>query len=119
MSDTDPLDAGVPLLESPSPSRSPSPANGTKRKRTDDATAEPAPLSKRAAKRSKRTKKPKDITDDALDLEAGVNHAVAHMDSQLLADHLAQRTARFQPDLSLMELDELRVPGTHPYSQVP
>lgn len=105
MSDSEDHAAGVPLVEPISPSTSPEPQGGAKRKR-DEVPAE----SKRAAKRRK-SKKPKDIADDALDLEAGVNHAIAHMDSQLLADHVAQRTKRFQGDLSLVELDDIRVPG--------
>ena len=103
MSDIEDDTAGVPLLESLSPSPDPT---STKRKRETEAPTE----SKRAAKRRK-SKKPKDIADDALDLEAGLNHAIAHMDSQLLADHIAQRTKRFQTDLSLVELDDLRIPG--------
>ena len=31
------------------------------------------------------------------------------MDSQLLADHVAQRTKRFQTELSLVELDDIRL----------
>jgi len=107
MSDAGSDAAGVPLLESPSPSGSPEPQSGNKRKRDSDSK----PESKRAAKR-KRSKKPKDIADDALDTEAGLNHAIAHMDSQLLADHVAQRTKRFQSDLSLMELEELQLPSS-------
>jgi len=97
---------GIPLIESPSPSGSPEPSTN-KRKRDIDSK----PESKRAAKR-KRTKKPNDITDDALDTAAGLNHAIAHMDSQLLADHVAQRTKRFQNDLSMMELEELQLPSS-------
>ena len=86
---------------------SPEPQTSGKRKREEDGKTE----SKRAAKR-KRSKKPKDIADDALDAEAGVNHAIAHMDSQLLADHVAQRTKRFQKDLSLVELEDIHIPAT-------
>lgn len=104
MSDSEDQGAGVPLLEPLSPS--PELQTSGKRKRNADGK----PESKRAAKR-KKTKKPKDIEDDALDVEAGLNHAIAQMDSQLMADHIAQRTGRFQSDLSTMELDELRIPG--------
>jgi len=107
MSDSGSDAVGVPLLEPPSSSGSPEPQSGNKRKRDSDSK----PESKRAAKR-KRSKKPKDIADDALDTEAGLNHAIAHMDSQLLADHVAQRTKRFQSDLSLMELEELQLPSS-------
>ena len=100
--------AGVPLLEALSDQNSaPPPTASAKRKREDDAK----PESKRAAKR-KKTKKPKDVDDDAIDIEAGVNHAIGNMDSQLLADHLAQRTKRFQPDLSMVEAEDLHISAT-------
>lgn len=109
MSDTEEGGVGVPLLEPLSPSTSPEPrSSGGKRKRDDEAAT--ATESKRAAKRNK-SKKPKDIADDALDMEAGLNHAIAHMDSQLLADHVAQRTKRFHNDLSMVELEDRHVPG--------
>ncbi|KAI7298531.1 hypothetical protein KC315_g18014, partial [Hortaea werneckii] len=80
----------------------------SKRKREDDAK----PQSKRAAKKRKQTKKPKDVDDDALDTEQRVNHAIAHMDSQLMADHVAQRTKRFQPNLSLVEAEDAHIPAS-------
>lgn len=110
MSDTEDGTSGVPLMEPISPSTSPEPTGG-KRKR-DEETEATAPESKRASKR-KKSKKPKDITDEALDEDKHVNNAIAHMDSQLLADHIAQRTQRFQTELSSVELDDLRVPGMH------
>lgn len=92
---------GVPLVEDLSnPSQ---PKANTKRKRDDDE--------KKSAKRRK-LKKPKDVDEGALDAELGVNHAIAHMDSQLLADHVAQRTQRFRPEQTLVEKDEVHVPGT-------
>ena len=72
------------------------------------------PLSKRAAKR-KRSKKTTEAYDDAMDVEAGINRTLAHMDSQLVADHLAQRNRRFNSDLSTMELEEMQIPGTDTY----
>jgi len=105
MSDAGSDDGGIPLIEELS--ASPEPQTSGKRKREDDSKTE----SKRAAKR-KRSKKPKDIADDALDAETGVNHAISHMESQLLADHIAQRTKRFQKDLSLVELEDLHIPAT-------
>jgi len=103
MSDVGSEDGGIPLIEELS--ASPEPQTSGKRKRQDESKTE----SKRAAKR-KRSKKPKDIEDEALDTEVGVNHAIAHMDSQLLADHIAQRTKRLQKDLSLVELEDLHIP---------
>lgn len=101
MSDTGD-ETGVPLIEGLSDSDAPAPPTPNKRKRDAEE--------KKSAKRRK-LKKPKDVDDEALDSELGVNHAVAHMDSRLMADHLAQRTRRFQPDLSLVEVEERYIPG--------
>ncbi|GAB7355997.1 hypothetical protein MBLNU459_g6624t1 [Dothideomycetes sp. NU459] len=112
MSDSEDGTAGVPLIEPVSRSTSPEPhASGAGKRKRGDESETAATESKRAAKR-KKSKKPKDISDEALDEEKGVNHAIAHMDSQLLADHIAQRTKRFQTDLSTVELEDLRVPAT-------
>jgi protein CMS1 len=107
MSDSDSEQAGVPLIEDVSDSDAPATSNAAKRKRETETDA---PVeSKRAAKR-KKSKKPKDVQDEALDEEKGVNHAIAHMDSNLMADHIAQRTKRFKPDLSIVEAEDLHVP---------
>lgn len=113
MSESEDGQGGVPLIENISPSPSPE-MTSTKRKREDDSK----PTSKRAAKKQKQTKKPKDIDDEALDVEAGVNHAIAHMDSKLMADHVAQRTRRHQPDLSMVEIEDLYIPGIYTASFV-
>lgn len=112
MSDSDSEQAGVPLIEDISDSDTPATSNATKRKRENDNDNDAPTESKRAAKR-KKAKKPKDVQDDALDEEKGVNHAIAHMDSSLMADHIAQRTKRFKPDLSLVEAEDLHVPCKH------
>jgi len=109
MSDSDSEQAGVPLIEDVSDSDAPATSNAAKRKRDDDNSDAPVE-SKRAAKRKRNPKKPKDVQDDALDEEQGVNHAIAHMDSSLMCDHIAQRTKRFKPDLSLVEAEDLHVP---------
>lgn len=46
-----------------------------------------------------------------LDVEAGLNRAFERMDSQLLADHIAQKTTRFATDLSSVELSDLYISG--------
>ncbi|KAK4555232.1 Protein cms1 [Recurvomyces mirabilis] len=107
MSDSEDDRGGVPLVEQSSDSGTPPPQSLSKRKREDE---DAKPESKRAAKKRKQTKKPKDVDDEALDLQLGVNHAIAHMDSRLLADHLAQRTKRFQPDLSSVEAEDIHIP---------
>lgn len=95
--------AGVPLIE-PDFARSPSPGTGGKRKREDDSK-----LSKRAKKL--KTKKPKNVDNEDLSEELGLNLAIGRMDSKLLADYMAQRTKRFEPDLSMVELEDRYVPG--------
>lgn len=86
---------------SPSP---PPPASGKRKRDADDI----APSTKRA--KSRKTKKPKDITDDDLDEQLGVNKAIGRMDPALLCDTVAQRIKRFEPDLSAVELDEKYIP---------
>jgi protein CMS1 len=66
--------------------------------------------SKRAAKKQK-SKKRKTVDEDELDVEQGVNNAFSHMDSQLLADYLAQRTRQYEGDLSTVELEDKYIPG--------
>nr|POE90128.1 protein cms1 [Quercus suber] len=83
-----------------------------KRKRDEDTTA--SSIKKAKKQKQRKSKKPKDVDDGALDVENGINHAIAHMDSRLLADHLAQRTKRFQPDLSIVEVDEWHISGMRP-----
>lgn len=46
-----------------------------------------------------------------LDVDARLNHAFERMDSQLLADHIAQKTTRFATDLSSVELSDLYISG--------
>lgn len=109
MSDSDSDNAGIPLIEPLSDSDTAPIPSRHKRKRTTTEDDAPEPQSKRAAKRNK-SKKPKDVDDAALDLTLGINHAIAHMDPQLTADHVAQRTKRFQPDLSTVELEDTYIP---------
>ncbi|KAF2146235.1 uncharacterized protein K452DRAFT_219405 [Aplosporella prunicola CBS 121167] len=87
-----------PLSPSPSPA-----AAGGKRKRDDDSKQ-----SKRARRRKNKT--PKNIDEGDLDEEKGMNVAIGRMDSRLLADYMAQRTKRYEPDLSLVELEERYIP---------
>lgn len=111
MFDSDAEQAGVPLIKD----LSPSPVPHKKRKRNPDDEVESSEPTKTAKKsKKKRPKKPKDIDDEALDSELGVNHAIGHMDSQLMADHIAQRTRRFQPDLTEVEAEDARISGIYP-----
>ncbi|KAH9832440.1 U3-containing 90S pre-ribosomal complex subunit [Teratosphaeria destructans] len=113
-SDSESDQAGVPLIEDFSGLDALAPKTSThpsKRKRDDVDDDTQAPIeSKRSKKKKKQTKKPRDVSDEALDIDNGVNHAIRHMDPSLLADHIAQRTKRFQPDLSLVEAEDIRIP---------
>jgi protein CMS1 len=108
MAASDEDQTGVPLFEGFSDPESPAPS--AKRKRDAEE--------KQSAKRRK-LKKPKDVDDSALDVEAGVNLAIAHMDTRLLADHVAQRTKRFRPDLSLVENEDIHIPGESSFMRIP
>ena len=103
MSDSENDEAGVPLFEGFSDS---SPPPSSKKRKQDVQSREEKNSSKR-----RKLKKPKDVEDEALDVDLRVNHAMAHMDSRLMADHIAQRTKRFRPELSLVEVEEVHVPG--------
>ena len=104
MSDSEDDQTGLPLFEGFSDSASPPPPS-KKRKQESSANED------KKSSRRRKLKKPKDVEDEALDVDLGVNHAIAHMDSRLMADHIAQRTKRFRPELSLVELEELHIPG--------
>lgn len=109
MADSDSDQAGVPLIEDLPDSDAPQKSKSSKRKReANDADID----SKKAAKKARRKlKKPKDVDDADLDSELGINKAIGHMNSSLMADHIAQRTKRFQPELSLVEAEDWRIPG--------
>lgn len=82
------------------------PQKAAKRKRDKDSTSNVA-----NAKKRRKSRKPKDVEDDALDANLGINHAIARMDSRLMADHVAQRTRRFQTELSTLEMEDSHIPG--------
>ncbi|KAF2460270.1 U3-containing 90S pre-ribosomal complex subunit-domain containing protein [Lineolata rhizophorae] len=85
---------------------SPSPRpEGKKRKAPHDESKK----TKHAKRR--KAKKPADINEDELDEKLGVNKAIAKMNSSLLADHIAQRLRRFDPNISLVELEDKYLPG--------
>ncbi|KAL8387306.1 hypothetical protein RB595_010005 [Gaeumannomyces hyphopodioides] len=69
-----------------------------------------APLGGDKKKKRKKTRRAGE-DEDNLDLDAGLNLALASMDGQLLSDHLAQQVSRFGTDLSSVELADLHVPA--------
>lgn len=82
------------------------PGVSKKRKRDDKSSNTVGKTLKRAKKR-----KAEAAEDGDLDIELGLNTAIGRMDSQLLADYVAQRTKRFSGDLSLVELEDRYIPG--------
>ncbi|KAK0633623.1 U3-containing 90S pre-ribosomal complex subunit-domain containing protein [Immersiella caudata] len=81
------------------------------------AEVENAPSKKRKAGDDgapKKKRKRQVREDDAdLDAEAGLNRSFERMDSQLIADHIAQKTTRHGTDLSPVELADLYVSANH------
>lgn len=77
-----------------------------KRKRVpDDQSAIFQPAKKSAGKKRR-------IDDDTdLDIENGVDKSYSSMDQQLLADYLAQKTRKFECDLSSIELEDRFISG--------
>lgn len=108
MSDSE-SEGGVPLIDAEFDST----ASTKKRKR--EAEPEATKDSKKAAKKAKRKEKKKlkvkEIDEDDLDQELGVNHAFERMDAQLVADYVNARTRLYGKDLSSVELEDKFIPG--------
>lgn len=83
------------------------------KRKTSTEESDPRQLSKRAAKklRRSRAKTAQGTGDDGLDEELHINTAIAHMDGPMVVDYLAKQTQRFEEDLSTVELEDKRVPG--------
>jgi hypothetical protein len=81
----------------------------SKRKASDIESPE---IPKRKKKKKPRKSRNTDVADPDIDLEKGINLAIGRMDTNLLADHISQRTKRFAGDLTLLEMEEKRIPGT-------
>ena len=64
------------------------------------------------SKKRRKIRKLDTAADGNLDLDSGLNLAIGKMDRRLLADFVAQRTKRFSPNLSPVELEDLHLPGT-------
>jgi protein CMS1 len=109
MSAEDNLDE--PLLERLSPTPEPNESTESKSSSKRKRDAEQDQSSKNTAKRRKNNKN-KVVVDDELDIELGINKAFSHMDKQLLADYMAQRTRQYEGDLSSVELEDKYIPGT-------
>jgi protein CMS1 len=109
MSDSD-SEGGVPLIEAQFDDT----ASSKKRKR--EAEPEAAKDSKKAAKKLKqklrKKQKAKEIDEDDLDQELGVNHSFERLDGQLVADYVNARTRLYGKELSSVELEDKFIPGT-------
>jgi hypothetical protein len=70
------------------------------------------------AKRAKSEKPVEEASSNEKNDQLSYYSDRAILDPQLLADHLANQTARFAPDLSPLELEELRVPGMFSFHMV-
>ena len=106
-------------------SRSPNPQQSTisarpelplcaaKRQRNDgeDYDIKAAVVNPGKRKRSRNSKVAKSNEDNNLDLDLGLNLAIAKLDNSLLADYVAKQTKRFFPNLSLVELEDRYIPG--------
>jgi hypothetical protein len=64
-----------------------------------------------------KSKKRKVAEDGDLDLALGISKAFSQMDNQLMADYVAQKTRKFESELSLIELEDRLISGSVP--QVP
>ena len=78
-----------------------------KRKRTTDDSTATIKIPK-----TKNSKILRPVFDQGFDLENGVNTAIGNLDSHLLADYVAQKTKMFDDNLTMVELEERRIPGT-------
>ena len=100
--------------QSAASSRSGSPLRTQKRKYSDSEDLEANKVVIVNSEKRKRTKKSKpsqSIDDKDLDLDQGINHTIAKLDNRLLADYIARRVKHFSPDLSLVEVEDRRIPG--------
>lgn len=100
-------------------SQSPEPES-RKRKAENDEDTEAKKPSKRALKRQKlkasgkKYKKPAAAVDPLyadIDEENHINPALGKMDVSLLADFISRQTKKFELELSVVELEDRRVPG--------
>lgn len=77
----------------------------------DDRQSKKRKHSSKSDNSAKTQKKRKVVDNDELDLEAGINTSFANMDSQLLADYVAQKTRKFESELSSVELEDRYISG--------
>lgn len=102
-------------------SESPEPQNPKKRKISDDhdAESEGKPPSKRSQK-LKRKKRPKsgDLYHADVDVENSINPAIGKLDASMLVDLVLRQVKKFEPELSVVELEDRRIPGENAFRAV-
>ena len=64
------------------------------------------------AKKKRKKNKTGTSKDENFDADLGLNVTIGRLDNQLLADLIAQKIKKADPDLSMVELEELRIPCT-------
>lgn len=62
-------------------------------------------------RKAKRLKTQESAPLDSSNRRENLNPAIAGLSSQLLADHVAQKTKSFAPELSAVELQDKYIPG--------
>lgn len=73
------------------------------------AKSKKRPRDDESGSRKKRRKSGFEQDELLFDMETGVNKAIALMDTQLLADHIAQKTGRFNSEKTAVELADLYI----------
>ena len=61
--------------------------------------------------KQKKRRSPPSGNRQGLEVEQGINTAIGKMNSRMLADYVDHHTVRFGSDLSLVELEDVRIPG--------
>ena len=88
-------------------------SQGLQNKITQPSKRKLREISSDSIKRAKKKRKPgrKAVEEDEIfDVELGLNAAIGRLNNQLLADFIAQKIKKADPDLSIVELEELRIP---------
>ena len=121
MSSDSEAEGGVPLIEPEFDTATASERKASNKRKADDeiTTVGAAKKAKKAQKKEKKKAskqlRAKEINEDDLDQEHGVNRAFEKMDGQLLADYINSRTRLYGKELSSVELEDKLIPGTRLY----
>ena len=111
----------MPLIEPEFDTATASERKASNKRKADDeiTTVGAAKKAKKAQKKEKKKAskqlRAKEINEDDLDQEHGVNRAFEKMDGQLLADYINSRTRLYGKELSSVELEDKLIPGTRLY----